>query len=713
MIKRGSTSALLQKAQSQLRGEKVSKATEEEDDLNAYIKSLTQKTTSHQQKKTVNFEDGEISISSDVDTHTQTSSSHAKKRPLITSGNKFLKKKQTEMTSQPSAKYLKKPQVSNASPVPTVSGDMVRTNKPRDSARSSSALSKASALSNKFAKRSAETRKVFTLETDSSESLQTPRPGSALGSYNERSRSADSDSMKIGKDGSKFMKKKTPAPEPQRNRSPSPQTNQRKQSPSSQQQAQRKRSPTPVGKAKDKKAPTRFSADVVLSSGEESLAEFMAGLDSSESFPGGKGKHKKGPRTPSPTIPRSPSPDSKPPTARRSPSPGPFRSPSPGPFRSRSPGPFRSHSPGDQRSPSPVPHKRGGRSPKLHRSHSSRSSSAESDILESEKYDESSDDAFRFNLMDIDALEPVLVDSDSKTKTKEISKAKSKTKKTEFKSQKSKPKKQKSEENDLFFGLQTVEDLLGGIPEERPPSVASEEVKTESEDIPEEIGPPKRKTTSFHSVLESEIKTQDFTSLRRSYSDDFDDTISERIGDSHRRLSRPSSRNTDIDDYTETFQSESEITEESGTATETEESEKPERQKPIKPAWEDKGRRLRTTEVGLQTEEPGLTYRFNVSPGFIDPASIASYVIGPDALEAMTTYSPCMLALHDMLKQQLDLTKSFLASQQNLYRSMSETLDHKYHYTTLEDTKKYIKKHRAKKLSMKEALKLVDLENQS
>lgn len=37
---------------------------------------------------------------------------------------------------------------------------------------------------------------------------------------------------------------------------------------------------------------TGLSADIVLSSGEESLAEFVAGLDSSESFPGGKGKQK-------------------------------------------------------------------------------------------------------------------------------------------------------------------------------------------------------------------------------------------------------------------------------------------------------------------------------------------------------------------------------------------------------------------------------------
>lgn len=55
---------------------------------------------------------------------------------------------------------------------------------------------------------------------------------------------------------------------------------------------------------------------------------------------------------------------------------------------------------------------------------------------------------------------------------------------------------------------------------------------------------------------------------------------------------------------------------------------------------------------------------------------------------ALTSYSPCMLALHDMLKQQLELTKCFLHSQQALYQSMSSTLDQKYRYTTLEDTKK-------------------------
>lgn len=62
------------------------------------------------------------------------------------------------------------------------------------------------------------------------------------------------------------------------------------------------------------------------------------------------------------------------------------------------------------------------------------------------------------------------------------------------------------------------------------------------------------------------------------------------------------------------------------------------RHKPIRPAWEEKRRSQRTTEIGLQTEEPGLTYRFQHSPGFMDPASIASYVISPDSLNGV--YQP-------------------------------------------------------------------------
>lgn len=54
----------------------------------------------------------------------------------------------------------------------------------------------------------------------------------------------------------------------------------------------------------------------------------------------------------------------------------------------------------------------------------------------------------------------------------------------------------------------------------------------------------------------------------------------------------------------------------------------------------------------------------------------------------MTAYSPAMLALHDMLKQQLDLTRQFVESQKYLYRSFADSMESTYKYTTLQDTKK-------------------------
>ncbi len=53
----------------------------------------------------------------------------------------------------------------------------------------------------------------------------------------------------------------------------------------------------------------------------------------------------------------------------------------------------------------------------------------------------------------------------------------------------------------------------------------------------------------------------------------------------------------------------------------------------------------------------------------------------------MTSYSPCMLALQDLLKQQLVLTQSFLATQRRIYEASTATLEENYKYTTLEGTK--------------------------
>lgn len=54
----------------------------------------------------------------------------------------------------------------------------------------------------------------------------------------------------------------------------------------------------------------------------------------------------------------------------------------------------------------------------------------------------------------------------------------------------------------------------------------------------------------------------------------------------------------------------------------------------------------------------------------------------------MTSYSPAMLALNDMLRQQLALSRAFIESTRHHYASVLESLGPaNYKYTTLEDTK--------------------------
>ena len=195
--------------------------------MQAYLKSLTQKTA--QQKKNVNFEDiGDISISSELD-------SSAHKGPALVKNSKFIKKNTDSSVtqSQPQSKFLRKPQVSSASPVPTVSsqqrpGTSRGPTQPqassqvlsrslgqnvRSGSQQSSSLDKAAALSSKISQRSNLARKAMTLESDSDDTFTTPRTPTPR---NGRPGSASSDSVKIGKDGGKFMKKKPADPSPER-----------------------------------------------------------------------------------------------------------------------------------------------------------------------------------------------------------------------------------------------------------------------------------------------------------------------------------------------------------------------------------------------------------------------------------------------------------------------------------------------------------------
>lgn len=53
----------------------------------------------------------------------------------------------------------------------------------------------------------------------------------------------------------------------------------------------------------------------------------------------------------------------------------------------------------------------------------------------------------------------------------------------------------------------------------------------------------------------------------------------------------------------------------------------------------------------------------------------------------MTAYSPATLAIHDMLKQQIELIKQFAQAHDRLYHALSDSNVPDYKYTTLEGTK--------------------------
>ena len=60
---------------------------------------------------------------------------------------------------------------------------------------------------------------------------------------------------------------------------------------------------------------------------------------------------------------------------------------------------------------------------------------------------------------------------------------------------------------------------------------------------------------------------------------------------------------------------------------------------------------------------------------------------------AMTAYSPSVIALNDMLRQQLDLTTEFVSSLKHMHRSYVSDLEPStYQYTTLQDTKEVMLK---------------------
>lgn len=95
---------------------------------------------------------------------------------------------------------------------------------------------------------------------------------------------------------------------------------------------------------------------------------------------------------------------------------------------------------------------------------------------------------------------------------------------------------------------------------------------------------------------------------------------------------------------------------------------------------------------------------------YVDPSPIATHIVSPEAMEAMTAYNPAIVALNNMLREQIRLVEQFVEINQRMYESYSAGVNGSYRYTTLEDTQQFIRRNRPKTISYEEALEQVKQE---
>ncbi|XP_076978105.1 uncharacterized protein C19orf44 homolog isoform X5 [Tamandua tetradactyla] len=135
--------------------------------------------------------------------------------------------------------------------------------------------------------------------------------------------------------------------------------------------------------------------------------------------------------------------------------------------------------------------------------------------------------------------------------------------------------------------------------------------------------------------------------------------------------------------------------------------------------WAQEVIRVIVKEKAVQTPEPAFCSQWTRAAGpaalnpapegtYADPTPVTSHVVSADAIEALTTYSPAAFALHDLLRQQLSLTRQFLEASRQLHGSVLRALDEdSFHYHSLEEAKEFIRHHRPAPLTLEDALEQV------
>ncbi|XP_053228382.1 uncharacterized protein C19orf44 homolog isoform X2 [Podarcis raffonei] len=134
--------------------------------------------------------------------------------------------------------------------------------------------------------------------------------------------------------------------------------------------------------------------------------------------------------------------------------------------------------------------------------------------------------------------------------------------------------------------------------------------------------------------------------------------------------------------------------------------------------------RILMKDAAVQTGRSSLAYcwlqgdapaALGEAGSLLETPPIASHVVSLETLEALTTYSPAVFALNELLKQNVLLIRQFADAARQLHASWVASLEEQrgFHYHTLEEAKEYIERHKPPPLTVEQAVRELERQGQA